>query len=396
MRSAHSSIPDTNRTSGTMRPFLPNRAGRAAGAIALPATPPRPTDAASPPPGTIPTRSPVPVSAADRAPVSVSVQPVGRQPKLLDRLAEALRARHYSPRTEQTYRHWVKRFIFFHNVRHPAEMAEPEINAFLTHLAVREKVSASTQTQALSALLFLYRHVIGREVGNLGEVIRARKPTRLPVVMTREEVKAVLANMTGDKWLMASLMYGAGLRLMECLRLRVQDLEFSRHEILVRDGKGSKDRITMLPASLTIPLQEHLKRVKAIHERDVAEGWGRVQMPTALDRKYPNAPKDWRWQWVFPQDNRWINPQTKEQGRHHIDESLVQKAVRDAVTTAKLTKRATCHTFRHSFATHLLASGSDIRTVQELLGHSDVKTTMIYTHVLNRGPAGVRSPVDEL
>jgi len=202
--------------------------------------------------------------------------------------------------------------------------------------------------------------------------------------------------MTGDRWLMASLMYGAGLRLMECLRLRVQDIDFSRHEILVRDGKGAKDRITMLPASLTIPLQEHLKQVKAIHERDVAEGWGRVQMPTALDRKYPNAPKDWRWQWVFPQDHRWINPQTKEQGRHHIDESLVQKAVRDAVTRGALTKRATCHTFRHSFATHLLEGGYDIRTVQELLGHSDVKTTMIYTHVLNRGPAGVRSPVDGL
>ena len=210
-------------------------------------------------------------------------------------------------------------------------MAEPEINAFLTHLAVKEKVSASTQNQALSALLFLYRHVIGRELGDLGEVIRARKPTRLPVVMTREEVKAVLANMTGDKRLMASLMYGAGLRLMECLRLRVQDIDFSRHEILVRDGKGAKDRITMLPASLKIPLQAHLKQVKAIHERDVAEGWGRVQMPTALDRKYPNAPKDWRWQWVFPQDHRWINPTTTEQGRHHIDESLVQKAVRDAV-----------------------------------------------------------------
>jgi integron integrase len=275
-------------------------------------------------------------------------------------------------------------------------MAEPEINAFLTHLAVKEKVSASTQTQALSALLFLYRHVIGRDVGDLGKVIRARKPTRLPVVMTREEVKAVLANMTGDKRLMASLMYGAGLRLMECLRLRVQDIDSSRHEVLVRDGKGAKDRITMLPASLTIPLQEHLKRVKAIHERDVAEGWGRVQMPTALDRKYPNAPKDWRWQWVFPQDHRWINPQTKEQGRHHIDESLVQKAVRDAVAQAGLTKWATCHAFRHSFATHLLEGGYDIRTVQELLGHSDVKTTMIYTHVFNRGPAGVRSPVDGL
>ena len=263
-------------------------------------------------------------------------------------------------------------------------------------MAVKERVSASTQNQALSALLFLYRHVIGREVGDLGEVIRARKPTRLPVVMTRDEVKAVLANLTGDKWLMASLMYGAGLRLMECLRLRVQDIDFSRNEILVRDGKGAKDRVTMLPESLKIPLQDHLKKVKAIHERDLAEGWGRVQMPTALDRKYPNAPKDWRWQWVFPQENRWINPKTREQGRHHIDESLVQKAVRDAVAKAGLTKRATCHTFRHSFATHLLEGGYDIRTVQELLGHSDVKTTMIYTHVLNRGPAGVRSPVDGL
>ena len=222
----------------------------------------------------------------------------GRPPKLLDRLREALRSRHYSRRTEQTYCHWVKRFIFFHNVRHPKEMAEPEINTFLTNPAVKEKVSASTQNQALSALLFLYRHVIGREVGDLGEVIRARKPKRLPVVM---------------------------------------------NEILIRDGKGAKDRITMLPESLNIPLQEHLKRVKAIHERDLAGGWGGVQMPTALDRKYLNAPKDWRWQWVFPQENRWLNPKTKEQGRHHIDESLVQKAVRDAVAKTGLTKRATCH-----------------------------------------------------
>ena len=309
-------------------------------------------------------------------------------------LRAALQARHYSRRTEQAYGHWVTRFLHFHQGRHPAEMAELEINGFLTHLAVREKVSASTQNQALAALLFLYRHVIGRGVGDLGEVIRARKPERLPVVMTRDEVKAVLANLTGDKWLMASLMYGTGLRLMECLRLRVQDLDFSRHEILVRDGKGAKDRITMLPESTKAPLQDHLKKAKAVHQQDVADGWGRVLLPHALDRKYPNAPQDWRWQWVFPQEHRWTNPKTHEQGRHHMDESLVQKAVRDAVTVAGLTKRATCHTFRHSFATHVLESGYDIRTVQELLGHRDVKTTMIYTHVLNRGPAGVRSPLD--
>jgi integron integrase len=275
-------------------------------------------------------------------------------------------------------------------------MAEPEINAFLTHLAVKHKVSASTQNQALSALLFLHRHVIGREVGDLGEVIRARKPKRLPVVMTREEVKLVLDNLLDDKWLASSLMYGAGLRLMECLRLRVQDLDFSRNEILVRSGKGDKDRITMLPESLKGPLQSHLAKGKALHDRDLNDGWGRVEMPAALDRKYPNASKEWPWQWVFPQGNRWRNAATGKQGRHHMDESLVQKAVRAAVLKASLVKRATCHTFRHSFATHLLESGYDIRTVQELLGHEDVKTTMIYTHVLNRGPAGVRSPVDSL
>lgn len=343
-----------------------------------------------------------PVSLAERTrPASSGVggglcQGSASQPKLLDRLAQALRARHYSRRTEKTYSHWVKRFIYFHHVRHPAEMAEPEINAFLTQLAVKEKVGASTQNQALAALLFLYRHVIGRQVGDLGEVIRARKPTRLPVVMTRAEVKAVLSNLTGEKWLMASLMYGAGLRLMECLRLRVQDLDPSRSEILLRDGKGAKDRITMLPESLKIPMRDQLEKVRAVHERDLAEGWGRVLMPDALDRKYPNAPKDWRWQWVFPQEKRWKNTKTGEEGRHHVDESLVQRAVKDAVSKAGLTKRATCHTFRHSFATHLLEGGYDIRTVQELLGHSDVKTTMIYTHVLNRGPAGVRSPVDGL
>lgn len=330
---------------------------------------------------------------ASGAPVTGTVN---RAPKLLDRMREALRARHYSRRTEETYCQWVKRFIFFHNVRHPADMAEAEINAFLTHLAVKEKVSASTQNQALSALLFLYRYIVGREIGDLGEVIRARKPKHVPVVMTREEVRAVLNHMSGDKWLMALLMYGAGLRLMECLRLRVQDVDFSRNEIAVRDGKGAKDRITMLPKALKKPLQGHLREVRQIHEKDLAAGWGRVRMPNALDRKYPNAPADWRWQWVFPQENRWKNPQTGEQGRHHIDESLVQKAVSYAVVQAGLTKRASSHTFRHSFATHLLEAGYDIRTVQELLGHNDVKTTMIYTHVLNRGPSGVRSPMDEL
>ena len=307
------------------------------------------------------------------------------QPKLLDQLREALRSRHYSRRTEQTYCQWVKRYIHFHNVRHPAEMAEPEINDFLTHLAVKEKVAASTQNQALSAPLFLYRHVLGREVGDLGEVIRARKPKRLPVVMTREEVKAVLANLSGDKWLMASVMYGTGLRLMECLRLRVQDIDFSRNEILVRDGKGAKDRITMLPESLKAPLQEHLKTVKAIHERDLADGWGRVLLPDALDRKYPNAPKEWRWQWVFPQENRWKNTKTGEEGRHHVHETILQRAVKEAVRKAGIVKHAGCHTFRHSFATHLLESGYDIRTIQELLGHKDVSTTMILYACVEQG-----------
>lgn len=311
-------------------------------------------------------------------------------------LRAALQARHYARRTEQTYGHWVARFLHFHQDRPPAEMAEPDINRFLTHLALHEKVSASTQNQALAALLFLYRHVIGREVGDLGEVIRARKPERLPVVMTREEVKAVLANLTGDKWLMASLMYGAGLRLMECLRLRVQDLDFSRNEILVRDGKGAKDRITMLPESLNAPLQNHLKQVKAIHEKDLADGWGRVLLPDALDRKYPNAPKDWRWQWVFPQETRWKNTKTGEEGRHHVHETILQRTVKEAVRRAGVVKHAGCHTFRHSFATHLLETGYDIRTIQELLGHKDVSTTMMYTHVLNKGGHGVRSPIDGL
>ena len=318
------------------------------------------------------------------------------RPKLLDQVRLSIRARHYSKRTEESYVHWIKRFIFFHGKRHPAEMGEPEINAYLTHLALKDHVSSSTQNQALSALLFLYRYVLGREVGELGDVIRARRPKRSPVVLTYEEVKAVLSRLHGDKWLMASLMYGAGLRLMECLRLRVQDVDFARNEILVRDGKGGKDRVTILPKSLKKPLEEHLRSVKAVHEKDLAEGWGRVPLPDALDRKYPNASREWRWQWVFPQENRWKNGTTGEQGRHHVDESILQKAFKQAVEKAGLTKRASCHTLRHSFATHLIQDGYDIRTVQELLGHKDLRTTMVYTHVLNRGGRGVKSPVDDL
>ncbi len=316
--------------------------------------------------------------------------------QLLDQMSSALRARHYSRRTEEAYCLWARRFVRFHGLRHPADMAEPEINAFLTHLAVEEHVSAATQTQALSALLFLYRRVLGREVGELSDLIRANKPRRLPVVLTREEVKALLAGLAGDRWLMASLMYGSGLRLMECLRLRVLDLEPARAEILVRSGKGDKDRVTMLPNSLKPALKAQLTRARALHRRDLDEGWGHVPLPGALARKYPSAPADWRWQWVFPQQRRWRDPESGQEGRHHVHETVVQRAVKEAVAGAGIAKHASCHTLRHSFATHLLEAGYDIRTIQELLGHKDVRTTMIYTHVLNRGGQGVRSPMDGL
>ncbi len=275
-------------------------------------------------------------------------------------------------------------------------MGEKEINAFLSHLATRQRVSASTQNQALSALLFLYRYVLKREIGDLGDVIRARRPKRLPVVMTREEVKLVMSRLHGQIWIISSLMYGAGLRLNECLCLRTQDIDFRVNNITVRSGKGAKDRITMLPQVVKQPLLEHLRRVRGIHEKDLADGHGKVELPYALDRKYPNAAWEWRWQFVFPQKNRWKDRRTREQGRYHMDESIVQKAVKAAVRDAGINKRATCHSLRHSFATHLLENGYDIRTVQELLGHKDVRTTMVYTHVLNRGGKGVRSPMDTI
>jgi integron integrase len=275
-------------------------------------------------------------------------------------------------------------------------MAEEEVNQFVTHLATERGVSASTQGQALSALLFLYRRVLGRDLGELGPLVRARRPERLPIVLSVDEVEAVLARLQGDTWLMASLMYGSGLRLSECIRLRVQHVDFERRAVFVRDGKGAKDRETMLSGALVGPLQRHLERVKQVHDQDLADGFGRVQLPEALARKYPAASTEWAWQWVFPQRRRWRDRKTSRQGRHHIDPSVPQRAVKDAVRKAGITKAASCHTFRHSFATHLLESGVSIRTVQELLGHSDLKTTMIYTHVLQHGPAGVQSPLDRL
>ncbi len=315
-------------------------------------------------------------------------------PKLLDQVRGKIRLKHYSIRTEQTYVDWIKRFILFHGKHHPKDMGAQEVEAFLTHLAVEGRVAASTQNQAKSALLFLYKEVLGIELPWLDNVTQAKAPKRLPVVLTREEVQAVLARLEGTHWLIASLLYGSGLRIMEGLRLRVKDVELTRREILVRDGKGFKDRVTMLPTALLAPLKIHLQRVKLLHEQDLAAGYGAVHLPYALDKKYPNAGREWAWQYIFPSANLSVDPRSDETRRHHLQDQAVQRAVKQAVRTAGLTKPATPHTFRHSFATHLLESGYDIRTVQELLGHSDVSTTMIYTHVLNRGGRGVVSPLD--
>ena len=318
------------------------------------------------------------------------------RPGLIATYREALSSRHYARRTIGTYERWLRRFLRFHQRRHPREMGGPEINAFLTHLAVEEHVSASTQNQALAALLFLYRRVLNVDPGDLEGVVRARRPKRLPVVLSVVEVRAVLQQLEGASALVSGLLYGAGLRLMEALRLRVQDIDFAAYQVVIHGGKGNKDRVTVLPQNLMEPLQIHLQEVRRLHRKDLAAGWGQVPLPNALARKYSSASREWMWQWVFPQVTRWRNRETGEQGRHHLDPSVIQRAVRSAVQAAGISKHASCHTFRHCFATHLLERGSDIRTIQELLGHSDVKTTMIYTHVLNRGPAGVTSPADLL
>ncbi|MCE9567086.1 MAG: integron integrase [Planctomycetes bacterium] len=313
----------------------------------------------------------------------------------MDRVRQACRVRHYSIRTEDAYADWAERFIRFHKIRHPDTMAEPEVNAFLTHLAVERNVAASTQNQALCALLFLYENVLGRPLNRIEGVIRANQPKRLPVVLTRPEVRLVLSKLDDTYRLMAQLMYGSGLRLLECLRLRVKDIDFAASEILVREGKGNKDRRTMLPAALRQPLRAHLDGVRLQHEKDLTAGFGRVFLPHALDRKLPNAAAEFIWQYVFPSAKISTDPRSGEKRRHHAHESAISKAITEAVRLAKLPKRATSHSFRHSFATHLLEDGYDIRTVQELLGHESVETTMIYTHVLNKGGYAVKSPLDE-
>lgn len=319
-----------------------------------------------------------------------------RAPSLLEAVRTAIRVRHYSRRTERAYVGWIRRFILFHGKRHPRELGGPEIQAFLNDLATERKVAASTQNQALSALVFLYVQVLDLEVPWMDDLVRARRPVRLPTVLSREEVRAVLEEMEGVSRLVGLLLYGAGLRLMECLQLRVKDVDFDRRQLIIRDGKGRKDRAAVLPTAAEAPLRTQLEAVARQHSADLRKGAGNVELPTGLARKLPGAQKRMAWQWVFPATRIYFHRETGERRRHHLHETVIQREVAIAVRAAKIQKRATCHTFRHSFATHLLEDGYDIRTLQELLGHADLSTTMIYTHVLNRGPAGVRSPADGL
>ncbi|MEW6718555.1 MAG: integron integrase [Chloroflexota bacterium] len=316
--------------------------------------------------------------------------------KLLDQLRDQIRLKHYSYRTEQSYLQWVRRFILFHNKRHPKDMGMLEVNQYLTHLATQKNVAASTQNQALSAIIFLYKYVLKQPLADDQlNAVRASKPKRLPTVLTKPEVLAVIANLQDTNQLIAQLLYGSGLRIMEALRLRVKDLDFANQQLIVRDGKGEKDRRALLPQAIVPALQAHLSVVEALHQKDLAAGYGAVYLPDALERKYPNANREWIWQYVFPAQNRSADPRTGIVRRHHLHETGIQKAVRTAARQAGLDKHITPHTFRHSFATHLLEAGYDIRTVQELLGHKDVRTTMIYTHVLNKGPLAVKSPLDD-
>lgn len=317
-------------------------------------------------------------------------------PKLLDQVRLAIRRKHYSRRTEEAYVQWVRRFVHFHGLRHPSAMGREEVTAFLTHLATERSVSASTQNQAASALLFLYRYVLGRDLEQLKTVVRAKRPLTRPVVLTRHEVALLLEQLTGDVRTVALVLYGGGLRLLEALRLRVKDLDLERREIAIRRGKAARDRVTVLPGAAVDPVREKLERNRAQWHRDVRRGGGWVELPDAFARKSPGSAREWTWQWVFPATRTYLHERTGQRRRHHLHESVIQRAITKAVRKSGIPKRATSHTLRHSFATHLLEDGYDIRTIQELLGHRSLRTTMQYTHVLNQGALGVRSPADQL
>lgn len=340
--------------------------------------------------------SPTAVGAVNAAAVDAGGAAEPAAPRLLQRMRQAIRVRHYSIRTEATYVDWARRFILFNDKRHPAELGAKEVARFLTHLAVERGVAPSTQNQAKSAILFLYREVLGLQLPWLEEIVAAKDQRRLPVVLTAGEVRALLHELSGTMGLVASVLYGTGMRVLEALRLRVKDVEFERREVIVRDGKGGKDRVTVLPENLIAPLQAQMARARELHDRDLAQGFGSVWLPDALALKYPSAPRAWGWQWVFPSAVRSVDPRSGEIRRHHLNEASIQRAVALAARRAGIDKPCTPHVLRHTFATHLLQAGYDIRTVQELLGHSDVSTTMIYTHVMNRGGRGVRSPLDQM